>query len=297
MVVLCSLSGWAQIQTLPQMPGERVDGDVALDRALTASPLTYNGKPFHAAMEIGTAGTAYSGRIEVWWVNATKYRMTVTSPNFSQTRIVNGDTIEDKDDGDFYPRWLEEFALAVMDPVPMAKNFRGLGQSVTLGGGQRSCLGRNDRTNGITDELTQGQVCFFGADPYVSHVSSFNNSMSFGNWQRFGKKQVARTYQTILFDRRLLAGTLAQLEELKHPDEEMFTAGSGTRKGLRTATMFVSTLKEESLLEKAPELQWPSVREGRTDGYMIVYARTDQTGQVRETAKYNSDNLVWRASE
>ena len=48
-------------------------------------------------------------------------------------------------------------------------------------------------------------------------------------------------------------------------------------------------MQEESLLEKAPEIQWPTVREGKTEGYMIVYARTDRTGQVRETAKHNSD--------
>jgi hypothetical protein len=44
------------------------------------------------------------------------------------------------------------------------------------------------------------------------------------------------------------------------------------------------------MLEKAPDLQWPSVRDGRTDGYMIVYARTDRTGQVREAAEYSSHN-------
>ena len=43
------------------------------------------------------------------------------------------------------------------------------------------------------------------------------------------------------------------------------------------------------MVEKAPEIQWPAVREGKTEGYMIVYARTDRTGQVRETAKHNSD--------
>ena len=43
------------------------------------------------------------------------------------------------------------------------------------------------------------------------------------------------------------------------------------------------------MVETRPEIEWPPVREGKTEGYMIVYARTDRTGQVRETAKHNSD--------
>ena len=41
---------------------------------------------------------------------------------------------------------------------------------------------------------------------------------------------------------------------------------------------------------KPVEVHWPSVREGKLDGYMIVQAVTDRSGQVRETSKHNSDN-------
>jgi hypothetical protein len=67
-VLLCSMVSWAQMPVFPQVQGERVDGDTALTRALKASSLTYEGKPFHAVMEIGAAGSEYSGRLEVWWV-------------------------------------------------------------------------------------------------------------------------------------------------------------------------------------------------------------------------------------
>ena len=41
----------AQMAGHPQMPGEKLNGTVALDRALKASSLTFKGKPFHAIME------------------------------------------------------------------------------------------------------------------------------------------------------------------------------------------------------------------------------------------------------
>ena len=108
-----------------QCRARKVDADAALDRALKTSSLTFKGKPFHAVMEIGKTGEDYSGRVEVWWVDGTKYRVVVTSPKFSQERVVSGDRVSEKDEGDYYPRWLENFVLAIINPVPMAKNFRG----------------------------------------------------------------------------------------------------------------------------------------------------------------------------
>jgi hypothetical protein len=47
------------------------------------------------------------------------------------------------------------------------------------------------------------------------------------------------------------------------------------------------------MLESAPKnVTWPSVREGKLDGYMIIHAITDRTGQVRETWRHSSDNLA-----
>ncbi|HEY6375614.1 MAG TPA: hypothetical protein VIX90_08830 [Edaphobacter sp.] len=274
----------------PQIQGERVDVDVALTRALKASSLTYEGKPFHAVMEIGAAGSEYSGRLEVWCVDQSKYRMVLTSPKFSQEKVVNGDKIFEKNDGDYYPRWLENFVLAVLDPVPMAKNFRGHGGAVMVGPQiTNSCLRRDDRPGGITDQLTWGDICFAGSEPRLVSVLTTNTSIEFKDWKGFGKKQIARTYQTEVLDYQPVIGRLTKLEEIKQPDDSMFVVDTVTLVEQRISTEFVSTLKEESMVEKVPEIQWSSVREGKTEGYMIVYARTDRTGQVRETAKHNSD--------
>jgi hypothetical protein len=290
-IALCSVSGQssAQFPGFAQMPGEKMDGPVALDRALKASTLTFQGKPFHALMEIGATGTPYSGGIEVWWVTATKYHIAITSPSFSQMKTVNGNEVQEKNTGDYYPRWLQDFVQALIDPLPMENNFRGGGAVMVGLQVTESCLRRDDRPGGITDQLTWGQVCFSGSEPRLSSVLTFNDSMEFKDWKGFGKKQIARTYQTDVLDYQPVIGRLTKLEELKQPDEAMFAVTDPTPVDQRISTDLVSTLKEESLVEKAPDIQWPSVREGKTDGYMIVYARTDRTGQVRETAKHNSD--------
>ncbi|CAN5669163.1 hypothetical protein BH10ACI4_BH10ACI4_34870 [soil metagenome] len=291
LLALRSLAAVAQMPNYSPIPaGEKIDAEAALDRALKTSSLTFQGKPFHAVMEIGTAGTLYSGRVEVWWAGETKYKLIVTSPQFSQEKVVNGDLVSEKDTGDYYPRWLENFVLAILDPVPMAKNFRGHGGAVMLGEQiTGSCLRRDDRPGGITDQLTWGMVCFSGSEPRLESVLTTNMSIQFRDWKKFEKKHVARTYETDVLDYKPVIGRMTALEELKSLDEATFAIAVATPADQRIATSFVSTLKEESLVEKAPVIEWPAVREGKTEGYMIVYARTDRTGQVRETAKHNSD--------
>ena len=55
------------------------------------------------------------------------------------------------------------------------------------------------------------------------------------------------------------------------------------------ATAHLSTDTQQQA-KWSKEVVWPTVREGKLEGYMIVNATTDRTGQVRETSKHNSDN-------
>jgi hypothetical protein len=273
----------------PQFQGERVAADTALSRALKASSLTEDGKPFHAVLIIGDAKSPNSGRVEVWWAAKQKYKIDIASPAFSQTRIVNGPDVMETDSGDYYPRWLEDFVDAILDPVPMIGNFRGRGGFVMIGPQIKNCLGRDDRPAGITDQMTWGQVCFSGAKPHLQSVLTMNYEVELEDWKPFGEKEIARTYKTDVLGYEEVVAHLTMLEESRDAPDELFAVGTPTPADRQIKTAFVSTLKEESLIENAPTIDWPTVREGKTEGYMIVYARTDRTGQVRETAKHNSD--------
>jgi hypothetical protein len=170
------------------MQGERVDADTALNRALRSSSLTFDGKPFHAVMEIGTKRMEYSGSVEVWWIDKSKYRLVLSSTAFNQEMIVNGDLVSEKNVGDYYSRWLENFVLAILDPVPMADNFRGHGAMVMLGENlTNSCVRRDDRSGGITDQLTWGIVCFRGSEPVFTSVLTTNMSIHFDDWKKSKK--------------------------------------------------------------------------------------------------------------
>lgn len=280
----------AQPSGFPQFQGERVGADTALVRALRTSSLTEDGRPFHAVLVIGNAKSPYSGRVEVWWAAKQRYKTVITSPAFSQTRIVNGADVMETNSGDYYPRWLETFVDAVLDPIPMKENFTGRGGAVMLGPQiTNSCIQGDDRPGGITDVMTWGNVCFSGSEPHIRSVLTMNYSIEFGDWKSFGKKEIAHTYKTDVLDYQEITAHMTKLEELKDAPDELFLVKTPTPPDQQIKTAFVSIHKEEGLLENAPKIDWPTVREGRTEGYMIVYARTDRTGQVRESAKHNSD--------
>ncbi len=274
-----------------QLPPQTISVNEALDRVLKQSSLTHGKTPFHAVMTISGPTPVYSGQIDLVWLANNQYRLTIASPSFHQLHIVNGSQIEEHNDGDYYPRWLENFVDALLDPIPMEANFRGRSLGVSIGPDvSYTCASRDDRPGGITDQLTWGDICFSGAEPRLLSTLTFNRDLEFSDYKPFGKQQIARTYKTEVLDHKPVTGRITTLEAIKSPDVSQVAITAPTPGNAVLATAFVSTLKEESLIEHPPAFNWPPTGGGKPEGYMIVYARTDRTGQVRETAKHNSDN-------
>jgi hypothetical protein len=269
------------------------------------STLTAHGKPFHAVLDItpGPAtdrkpspGPAYSGRVEVWWSDATTYRIAVTSPDFTLQRTVVADKISETSTGTFYPNWLENFVNALIDPVPSLFNSPGAKFIPVrdLGGGMSTSasIERNDRTNGITNDLTYGHLGLkqLGSAQVIDYIVTLGSYLQFDDWKSFQHKTIPYIYKTSVLDMQPVIGRLSTLKPLSVADAATITVTEPTPPSKRVQTELVSTLKEESMLETAPTIHWPPVHQGKTDGYMIVYARTDRTGQVREAHLHNSDN-------
>lgn len=291
-IVACS-----QVMSVSRMPMqqfERIPADQAIERSLEISSLTFHGTPFHAVMEIEKPtekSSPFEGIIEVYWENASQYRITISSKYFHQTRVVNGSITEEKNTGDFFPGWLRNYENALLDPLSRTELFRGRAGFVAVGEGQmRSCISRDDRPGGITDQMTWSSICFQGSEPRIQSTMDFTSFMEFADYKQFGKKQIARSYIDYDSDNEKIVGRITKLEAIKHADEKLFGIEQPTPPEQRIETRFVSMATNQRLLEKAPAIDWPTVREGKTEGNMILHVLTDRTGQVREAYKHNSDN-------
>jgi hypothetical protein len=287
----------AQIVSVSRFPApqfDRIPADQAIQRALETASLTYQGSPFHALMAISKPSekdSPFEASVELFWADAAHYRVTVTSKGFEQTHIQNGEAVEEQTKGDFYPGWLRNYALALLDPLHRADLFRGRAGFVAVGEGQmRSCLSRDDRPGGITDQMTWATICFQGKEPRIESTMDFTSFMEFKEYDWFGKKQIARRYVNYDDDNEEIVGRLTTLEALKQVDERLLAIEHPTPPQQRIETSFVSMATNQALIERAPAIEWPAVREGRTEGNMIVHVLTDRTGQVREAYRHNSDN-------
>jgi len=276
-----------------QTPPLVISVDDAIDRALRTSSLTDHGQPFHALLAISkpdNPSSPFRGTIEVFWRDANTYRTVITSQAFSQTRIVNGNEIEEHNTGTFYPIWLRTYLNALLKPIPRPDLFRHSNGRIALGERMSGCTSRDDRPGGITNEMTWGILCFEGAEPRLGSVMDFTGFIEFKDYRKFGKKLIAYRYQDYLDGNNPVVGELQALEPLGSAEPALFTITQPTPASELLETTFVSTLKEESMLVHVDTSPWPTAHEGKTEGYMIVHAITDRTGQVREAYKHNSDN-------
>lgn len=267
-----------------------------LDKTEAAVSLTANGSPFHAEMKIAGVkkDPQYEGLITVDWASPSRYRVEVRSPKFHQVKTVDGDKIQEQNEGDFYPGWLHSFVTALLDPLfvkpllldpkaSLGSSRSSNGTTVTL------CVNRNDSHDGIRDDMVWSGACFTN-EGVLQNAYNFESWMDFSDQKGFAGKKIARTYSKSSGSDQEINGKLTSLQELRTGEIDAIRVTQATPPDQRIGFAFISTKAEEARLEAAKPFDWPTVREGKTEGYMIVRALTDVTGQVRETSKYNSDN-------
>jgi hypothetical protein len=162
--------------------------------AIQHSALTLPGsKPFHLRAEIiesTNPDSGYKGKFEEHWVSPEKWRRTIDSPDFSQTKVVNGDKVFERDTGDYFPWWLNNLITAMQDPWP---GFVMPNQIHEKAG--------SSLNSGISNVCTHARV---GNDQWAFCIEPrrmlFTNAFDmsggyvgdFANFSAFGKKQVAR---------------------------------------------------------------------------------------------------------
>jgi hypothetical protein len=107
------------------VPSRAEDLTGQVKKAVEKSTLDQPGtKPFHlkasyAPSRERDADSHRTGEVEIWWESPTRWRREVRSPEFHQIEIVDGSHRWEKNDGDYFPEWLSELAVALVRPVPL----------------------------------------------------------------------------------------------------------------------------------------------------------------------------------
>ena len=121
LLLLLSASAFAQEGFLP--PGSK-SGSLGqtIEHSRKLSQITFPGsRPFHLKAkiaELDSPDSDFKADVEEYWAAPDKWRRTVTTPDFSQTVVVNGEKVFEENQGDYAPLWLENFMNALFDPFP-----------------------------------------------------------------------------------------------------------------------------------------------------------------------------------
>lgn len=255
--------------------------------------------------------------IEVFWLNAITYRTEIQSPGFRQTRIVNGRAVEEHDNGGYYPRWIQDFVAAILDPVPEASHLSHIPGEIPVGLSSEACIATPSVNPAPGSSLDYAQLCFRNAEPRIAGYTNARRSLWFDDYAPFGSQQIPHTIVDHLQPDLLLRGHIVQLEPLSQSRYPLLQATEFTSRQAQLTTAVVSPATAQSLLQLAsagyafraasftrnrfakpipPDLTRPPVHHASPSENALtfeqtpIYIRTDRSGRVREAYRSTSDH-------
>ena len=294
--------------------GKQVTVAQAVEHALEQSKLTApGGKPFHLKAHIGATSALkleyitprkptanlrgdpeYTADVEEYWVAPQKWRRTVSAKDFSQTLIVNGESVSEKLTGDYYPFWLHDLVTAIFDPLPMAEQLKRRNAQLEIpqdSTKSQSCLNMQSKVGIAPVQDTVAYAFCFGGKLGLLHAAiSPGYKAQFADYQPFKNKMVARTISAEFAPGLTIAAKITELTELTTPDENLFAVETPTPPAEQIKSNQIGEDSARALALDNPAIVWPTVREGNTSGVLSLYISTDRSGQVRETWPLSSGN-------
>lgn len=264
-------------------------------KAAEASTLNQPGtKPFHlkavVAPTLKSQGASKrTANIEIWWDSPSRWRREVRSPDFHQIEIVNGSEEWQKNERSYFPEWLREVAIALIDPIPnldqtleqiKGADTRGLPGSSSFSWAMPSTDGTVTKTMGCAVVITAntGLLSYAGCLGWNGGYSDYSN---------FHGRKVART---VTSGSPEVTAKVTLLEDLPAVPSDFFDTKTpgGDSHLLRTVVVDELSLRKNLLPMDPPA--WPKLKDGPLQGAITTDVVVDTAGNVQELGSILSDN-------
>ena len=263
----------------------------AVERSALDQPGT---KPFHLRATLAPSlerdkESGRTGEVEIWWASPTQWKREVRSPEFHQIAIMNGGREWQKNEGDYFPEWLREVAVALIDPVPSLNQVLEEVKTAEV----RRLAGATyfKWTIMSTDGNVQGGM---GAGIAVTDSTGllfYGNGLGwsglFHDYTNFHGRMVART---VSVGSPEVTAKVTTLEDLQGVPPGFFDVGvnAGDTQPLRTVVVEETSLRQ-NLLPSGPVV-WPPLQDGPLEGVVTTEITVDRTGKVREIETIVANN-------
>ena len=264
-------------------------GEVAEHAVQQSALILPESKPFHLKAEIvetTNPSSEYQAKVEEYWVSAAKWRRTIETPGFSQTLVVNGNQVSERDTGDYFPWWLNDLVTAMMNPLPMIEELKQTNSDIAKPRGSES----SNICTYLHTKIDRWAFCFEGSRGLLTSVFTRGYNAEFKNFKAFGDKHVARLISIDPEPGTHIAATVTELSELRQVDDGMFTVSKATAAQEQIKTVKVDEALVRALASSDTNIVWPPVGGGPTTGGCAVYVSVDRAGNMREVWPHGCDN-------
>ncbi|MCL2661467.1 MAG: energy transducer TonB [Acidobacteriaceae bacterium] len=245
-------------------------------------------KPFHLKATLAPSSesdraTNKNAEIEIWWQSPTMWRREVRCPKFHQIAIRNGENSWQKNDGDYFPQWLEELVTAIIQPVPLPLDVL----EEKLKTARVFNMGYTSANWGPTKDYAEEQAIDEGhidvSDKTGLLLSAYGPGFGgeYHDFKDFHGRMIAMTVGS---------AKLSILEDLGPTPSGFFDTNAlgGDQHPIRTITVSEDELRSHLISE--PAFSWPPVKDGPFEGVVWTKVMLDRAGNIRDMYNPISDN-------
>jgi hypothetical protein len=271
------------------------DPEKLVKKAVERSTLNQSGtKPFHLKAVLAPSlerdrGSNRTGEVEIWWASPTQWKREVRSPEFHQIAIRNGDREWQKSEGDYFPEWLREISVALIEPVPqldkVLERVRDADEKRMMGSTYFSWMTMS--SNGTVEKGMGAGIAITDKTGLLFYGGDLGWGGMFKDYENFHGRLVART---VSGGSPEVTAKFTLLEDMRDIPPGFFDAdanGSDTRL-LRTIAVDEPTLRKN--LVPTAAIIWPALKDGPLEGAVTTEIVVDRDGKVREISSIVSDN-------
>lgn len=268
----------------------------AIQNVLKQSQLTLPGsQPFHLKEIVAQPSNPesnYRASIELFWASPTKWHREITSADFSQTLIMNGDSVSEDSTGDYFPHWLSNYVTALTDlvPAPILSALQESDEEIP----EPSDSQVGPACADFPERVDRWVICLQSSEGLFESVFSKGYFAEYRDYKKFGDKWVARAirdYPGPGSDSPVDI-VVTELTQLTSPPEQLFEVKQPTPANQRIKSIRLDEDAFYKLALGSTEIEWPSVGEGLVIGGCGVFVSADRTGKVREAIPEGCDNAA-----
>jgi len=246
------------------------------------SLIAQGSQPFHLEANIteGRQATPYA-TIQMDWISATAYREIIRSADFNSVRVSSTGRFYEKDSSSYVPLIMLTLTTAMLDPKPIIDAIQEGDRVLTKSNGSVD-------ESGISCFDAQHRMCFRDPSGLKETVAASGHAVTFGNYQPFGHKRIARVItNTPRLGEDLYTLTITQLKEIDKTTQIDVPDDAGTG---QIEFQDVSEAELRSHLLGSPSIIWPQPLDGAEKGPASFFVSIDTTGQVREVQQLYTVN-------